>query len=207
MNPPTSPAFIADALALDFLNTVVAPVDETVDFLANGAGLLDWLELAALVPQATLDRLRDQIKPAVLDEVARRARDLREWFRGFVLERKGRGLTAEDIQAAEELNRILANDNSFTALVTDDEGDGSPLRLQVVRRCRSPETLLMPIAEMLARFVCEENFAGVKRCEGPECELLFADHTRQQARRWCSMAMCGNRAKQAAHRSRTKDRP
>jgi predicted RNA-binding Zn ribbon-like protein len=34
--------------------------------------------------------------------------------------------------------------------------------------------------------------------------LLFADHTRGHARRWCSMALCGNRAKQAAHRQRQK---
>jgi predicted RNA-binding Zn ribbon-like protein len=44
----------------------------------------------------------------------------------------------------------------------------------------------------------------VKACEGPACTLLFADHTRGHARRWCSMALCGNRAKQAAHRHRLK---
>jgi predicted RNA-binding Zn ribbon-like protein len=27
-----------------------------------------------------------------------------------------------------------------------------------------------------------------------------------QARRWCSMAICGNRAKQAAHRNRLKNK-
>jgi predicted RNA-binding Zn ribbon-like protein len=27
-----------------------------------------------------------------------------------------------------------------------------------------------------------------------------------QARRWCSMAICGNRAKQAAHRYRLKNK-
>jgi predicted RNA-binding Zn ribbon-like protein len=33
---------------------------------------------------------------------------------------------------------------------------------------------------------------------------VFVDRTRRRARRWCSMAICGNRAKQAAHRSRLK---
>ncbi len=33
---------------------------------------------------------------------------------------------------------------------------------------------------------------------------LFVDRTRGQARRWCSTAVCGNRAKQAAHRNRLK---
>jgi predicted RNA-binding Zn ribbon-like protein len=42
----------------------------------------------------------------------------------------------------------------------------------------------------------------VKACEAPACTLLFADHTRGHVRRWCSMAICGSRAKQAAHRNR-----
>jgi predicted RNA-binding Zn ribbon-like protein len=49
-----------------------------------------------------------------------------------------------------------------------------------------------------------EDFSNVKACEGPACTLLFADHTRGHARPWCSMAICGNRAKQAAHRNRLK---
>jgi predicted RNA-binding Zn ribbon-like protein len=65
--------------------------------------------------------------------------------------------------------------------------------------------LLLPIGESLAKFVCEEDFADVKACEGQTCTLLFVDHTRQKSRRWCSMALCGNRAKQAAHRSRLKE--
>jgi predicted RNA-binding Zn ribbon-like protein len=67
-----------------------------------------------------------------------------------------------------------------------------------MRRWRSPESLLLPIGEALAKFVCEENFADIKACEGHRCTLVFADHTRRRARRWCSMAICGNRAKQAA---------
>ena len=113
MTSPPSPVFIADALALDFLNTADAPVHGTIDALATGEGLLDWLGHAALVPQHRLDQLREQIKPEVLDEVARKARGLREWFRGFVLERKGRGLTAEDLQAAVQLNHILVDDAAW----------------------------------------------------------------------------------------------
>jgi len=73
-----------------------------------------------------------------------------------------------------------------------------------MRRWRSPESLLLPIGEALATFVCQEDFANVKACEGHSCTLVFADHTRRRARRWCSMAICGNRAKQAAHRNRLK---
>ena len=84
----------------------------------------------------------------------------------------------------------------------DDGADR--LELQRTRHWRSAESLLLPIGEALAKFVCEENFSDVKACEGTGCTLMFADHTRRRARRWCSMAICGNRAKQAAHRDRLK---
>jgi len=63
---------------------------------------------------------------------------------------------------------------------------------------------LLPVAQSLAQLVSREDFSHVRACEGPSCTLLFADHTRGHARRWCSMAICGNRAKQAAHRQRLK---
>ena len=47
----------------------------------------------------------------------------------------------------------------------------------------------------------------VKSCEGSSCTLLFMDRARGRARRWCSMAICGNRAKQIAHRNRRKANP
>ena len=40
----------------------------------------------------------------------------------------------------------------------------------------------MPIAEALAKFVCEEDFSAVKACEGNRCTLMFADHPRGQRR-------------------------
>jgi predicted RNA-binding Zn ribbon-like protein len=76
-----------------------------------------------------------------------------------------------------------------------------------VRRWNNPGALLLPVAQALAQLVCMEDFSQVKACEGPSCTLLFADHTRGHARRWCSMAICGNRAKQAAHRQRLKAQP
>ena len=64
----------------------------------------------------------------------------------------------------------------------------------MVRHWRSPASLLLPIGEALGRLVCDEDFTDVKACAGENCTLLFADHTRRRARRWCSMAIFGNRA-------------
>ncbi|HTJ92882.1 MAG TPA: ABATE domain-containing protein [Pararobbsia sp.] len=197
---------LADSRGLDFLNSIATPVDHEVDWIRDGEGLLDWLEQTALVPGAVLEAMRSQYGRDELDAIAAKARELREWFRAFVRSRKGKPLTADDLAELEPLNRLLARDERYEALVSA-EGEGDvPFELRSERRWVSPDALLMPIADALARLVSEEDFTHVKACEGPRCTLMFADHTRGHARRWCSMAICGNRAKVAAHRKRLKDR-
>jgi CGNR zinc finger/Putative stress-induced transcription regulator len=46
------------------------------------------------------------------------------------------------------------------------------------------------------------RFGRLKLCATPGCRLAFYDHGRNGAGRWCDMAVCGNRAKVAAYRSR-----
>jgi predicted RNA-binding Zn ribbon-like protein len=202
--PPAT--FIADALGLDFLNSIATPVDVPVDWIADGDGLLRWLAQAELVPAGMLDDLKARAMPGELDKVADQARALREWFRGFVRKHMGEPLTPRALRELEPLNRLLERDEAFSRIVMHRDDDGDHLELQRTRRWRSPESLLLPVGEALARFVCDEDFSHVKACEGHSCTLLFADHTRGRARRWCSMAICGNRAKQTAHRNRLKDK-
>lgn len=200
----TPAMFIADALGLDFLNSIATPVDTAIDWIDDGDGLLRWLEQAHLGPAEALETLRAQALPGELDKVADQARNLREWFRGFVKAHKGRPLTAEDLRELEPLNRLLERDEAFSQIASSRHDGAAKLELLTMRRWRTPESLLLPIGEALAHLVCTTDFTDVKACEGPSCTLMFADRTRGRARRWCSMAICGNRAKQAAHRNRLK---
>jgi predicted RNA-binding Zn ribbon-like protein len=199
---PRPPAFfVGDAPGLDFLNSIAMPGDTRVDWLEDGEGFLSWLEEARLVPTDVLREVRRRALPGELDTVADQARKLREWFRAFVRERMGHPLTTRALAELKPLNRLLERDESFQQIATGT-GKKSRFELQTVRRWRDPEMLLLPVGETLARLVSTEDFSRVKACEGRACTLLFADHTRGQVRRWCSMATCGNRAKQAAHRRR-----
>ena len=198
--------FIADTLGLDFLNSIATPIDTPIDWLESGDGLLEWLDQAKLVPANALDAVKERAMPGELDKVADQARDLREWFRSFVQKHMGRPLPPKALRELGPLNRLLERDETFSQISRQRHSDGDRLELQLMRRWRSPESLLLPIGEALAKFVCEVDFATVKACEGHSCTLVFADHTRRRARRWCSMAICGNRAKQAAHRQRLKNR-
>jgi predicted RNA-binding Zn ribbon-like protein len=195
--------FVGDALGLDFLNSIATPVDTVIDWIDDGEGYLSWLEQAHLVPPDVLQQMRARALLGELDKIAGQARDLREWFRAFVRQHRGRPLTAEALAELEPLNRLLDRDDSFSQIVPQPTAH-RPFQLRAMRRWSNPGALLLPVGEALARLVCAEDFSNVKACERPACTLLFADHTRGHGRRWCSMAICGNRVKQAAHRNRLK---
>lgn len=199
-HPPA--IFVAGAPGLDFLNSIACPVDEPIDWISDGEGLLRWLDQAKLVPSAALALVKGRSRPAELDKVACDARALREWFRRFVRARMGKPLPVGVLHELEPLNKLLQDGCSYIQVI----GEGAKLELRTTRNWRSSSALLLPIAEALARLVCDEDFSDVKACEGQNCTLFFTDHTRRRARRWCSMAVCGNRAKQAAHRQRVKGR-
>lgn len=198
MNTANPAIFVADSPGLDFLNSIATPVDTPVDWIGDGAGLVAWLRQAQMVPAETLDRMEQSTAPKVLDSVAAQARELREWLRRFVVKHKGRPLSVRNAQELEPLNALLRQDQSYFQVVVGKEG----VRMDALRRWSSAESLLIPIALAIARLISEEDFTYIKACEGHLCTLMFADHTRARGRRWCSMGLCGNRAKVSAHRKR-----
>jgi predicted RNA-binding Zn ribbon-like protein len=72
------------------------------------------------------------------------------------------------------------------------------------REIATVEAALVPVAEAVARLLAEGDFKLVRKCESADCTLWFHDRTKSHHRRWCSMALCGNRAKVAAFRARQK---
>jgi predicted RNA-binding Zn ribbon-like protein len=200
--------FVADAPALDFLNSIASSSGTPVEWLDSGENLLDWVQGAQLAPPEVLGQLRRAGVPGELDAVAAQARALREWFRGFVMEHKGRRLRAEALKDLAPLNRILERDLEYGQIVKRERGQdlqtGSALAWKPLRRWQTPDSLLFPIARSMAELVSHDDFTYVRACEGPNCTLLFLDRTHGRVRRWCSMAVCGNRAKQAAHRQRER---
>jgi predicted RNA-binding Zn ribbon-like protein len=196
-----APPFIADAYPLDFLNSIAAPTGTVIEWISNGDDLLSWLEKARMIPRYVAVKFRDGTDQAALDEIAVQACDLREWFRGYVAEQAGKIHAAGAINDLQTLNQILSRDRCFHQL---EQQDDQVFQLQAHRRFDTPKDLLIPIAEAMATFISEANFERVKNCEGPTCTLWFHDVSKSHKRRWCDMAVCGNRAKAAAHRAKKR---
>jgi len=195
--PSTPPFLVGDHPAMDFINSHATPDGVPAEWLATGTALLNWLEQAEFIDAATAARFRGA---AQLDVVAKGARALREWLRAFVQRHAGRPLTVEAEAELGPLNLLLAGDKSYARVV----GGPGGLVLNRLRHWETPEALLQPIAAAIADLVCNADFRLIRACEGHDCTLMFLDRTKAHARRWCSMALCGNRAKAAAHRARKR---
>ncbi|WP_414448802.1 ABATE domain-containing protein [Burkholderia sp. 22PA0099] len=180
--------FVGDDLALDFINTKYGVDDGRRDLLTSDAAVVDWLMQAGVLPATD----RGTAPAGLLDA----ALALRTSARTLV-ERRQAGQWADPTT----LNAVLASGRHHLELQWTQAGEPA---LVSRRTDLGAAAVLLPVAEALARLLAEADFGLVRKCECDECTLLFHDRTKSHRRRWCSMAMCGNRMKVAAYRARQK---
>ncbi|MCL2895796.1 CGNR zinc finger domain-containing protein [Brenneria tiliae] len=189
IHPGNGPVFLADHGALDFLNTVAQVEGQPYDFWQSDEDVKAWLVQSGLIAVP----LSCAFIPG---DLLREARQLRETIRRLVAQKK-----AGDSVNPEELNRYLALASSYKQLVV---GEDRALHIAQIYASQTPAQLLGPVAELAASLISEKSFELVRECEHPECSLWFYDRTKAHRRRWCSMALCGNRAKVARFRRQQK---
>jgi predicted RNA-binding Zn ribbon-like protein len=177
------PPVAADHPALDLLNTVANIDGKPLDSWTSDGDVQQWLiRIGWLVRSAP--QMQGLLKPA---------RALREIVRNLIIDRKA----GTRIDPAR-LNAFLAKAPSHSELVCDDGG----LHVERRRHARTPEQVLVPVAEAAADLLAAGDFNLVRKCEDENCTMWFYDRTKSHRRRWCSMALCGNRHKVAAFRQR-----
>jgi predicted RNA-binding Zn ribbon-like protein len=195
---PESLVGLGDHPVLDFLNSTAAPSRETIELIADGPGYLRWLQLAGLISAVESQELGSRFSRAELDGAAAGAADLREWLRPVIAAWAAGAGDVPGKRALARLNATLAADSRHAEITRA----GDRLAVADRRTWDTPEALLVPPAQAAADLLAHGDPALVRNCEGPACTLWFYDRTKAHQRRWCSMAVCGNRAKARAHRER-----
>ncbi|WP_342246794.1 CGNR zinc finger domain-containing protein [Pseudomonas sp. OTU5201] len=181
---PLEPFVLADHPVLDLLNTVAVVDGAPCEFWHSDADVQAWLVRTGWhLPEARF------AKGGLLQA----ALVLREAVRELVEQRKSGGRGNPEV-----LNRFLAGPSH---LRLDWPADGEP-RVETVRAAGTAEQYLAPLAEAAAELLVAGDFNLVRVCEHPDCVLWFYDRTKSHRRRWCSMALCGNRHKVAEFRKR-----
>ena len=118
-------------------------------------------------------RLRDALRKA-FSAIVRKEAIAREWI--------------------EPVNEILRITEGHDEIVFA----GNAWKMQFKAREESLDWLLAAIARSAAEIIVEGTQARVRVCANPGCGLFFSDKSRTRRRRWCSMAVCGNRQKVAS---------
>ena len=167
-----------------------------VELIGDGRDYLAWLTRAGLIEERDRAAIEEMFSPAELDDVAAAARDLRERLRLAVLAWTRDPSAPIPSEVIDRLNTVLESGHGFTQLHTDDQGG---LRVHDHHRWTQLVQLLVPVAEAWARLLADGEPTLVRQCEG--CTIIFYDRTKAHRRRWCSMALCGNREKVRRHRA------
>jgi len=185
------------ALCLDFVNTVdprLKPPHE--EFLAGFAELANW---GRYVRVLSVSQRRAMLTEGAADPTGaaaahRRAIELREaLFRLFRAPRR------PSPDALTTLNGELQRTSVF---IQRRQG-----RYELVwRPAFVVDGLLGAIARSAVDLLTSRELDHVRECAGDGCGWLFLDTSKAHRRRWCTMAVCGNRAKARRHRDNRRVR-
>lgn len=197
-----APFFVGESPALDFLNSIAMPRSVLYDWLETGPDLLDWFVAAGLAAESELAPFREADAAPALEGARQEIVALRERFRTFIEEAGGSPLTDPEHPIIAEINAILTRGARFQQIAPTTEGDTQSLILVDKHPLTDPSDLIVRIATAAAHLIAEADFHYVRNCKGPTCTLFFLDISKNHKRRWCSMEVCGNRAKAAAYRKR-----
>ncbi len=174
--------FIANNLSLDFLNTVVMRDGRSYDMLKTSDDLARWFAAAEI-----------SVADKINNTVFAKALSLRSAIRHSI-DALGQGLIPNQ-DKIDIINTALKHrTQSHTLRITDQS-----IQLQTTVTHHSPLSALSNIAFSAAELLTNENPKRIKSCSNKSCVLVFHDTSKSGRRRWCSMDLCGNRAKASKH--------
>ena len=194
------------ALLQAFVNTL--DIEQATDELNSPAALDGWLRSAGLAAhpagRATEVRLDDAAEVR-LDDAAKPtdhagpshlalAVELREALRG-VLRSHVQGKPAAVAEPAARLAEIAA---AMRARISAS-ADGS---LRVVSGEQGSHAALAELLLIAAEAQTLGTWSRLKVCSADDCQWAFYDRSPTRSGCWCSMQICGSRAKSRAYRSR-----
>lgn len=170
---------IGNNLALDFINSATHEL--------TPENLLGWAIAVGLIDVSQAEDRAQQWKASQLGDIS----SFRDRLSGTVvrLVESGR-IPSEEVSW---INEILRKKGGYSELVVTADGFSKISKIDL----SGPKEICVPIIESFVDLICYGQREFVRKCERPDCTLYFYDTTKNHMRRWCSMAICGNRAKVA----------
>jgi predicted RNA-binding Zn ribbon-like protein len=137
----------------------------------------------------SLDTAEGRAPLGLAEGDAEAARELRESLRAVCLAHAGHPAH----RAVTPLGELLAR---APLHVTVDQHDGA------ARLVPAGASLASRVAAALADALVEGTWLRLKACEAPTCHWAYYDRSPAGRGRWCSMSVCGARAKMRRYRAK-----
>jgi predicted RNA-binding Zn ribbon-like protein len=193
---------VGGELCLDFANTVAWRRDgDFGNHLHDYADLIAWGVHVKALDGLQADTLRNRAAahPKLAQAAYNRAIALREAiYRIFSTVSAGGAIQASDVA---RLNATLAAGLKQLRIMNRGE-------IFVLDWCAVESELDLPswmAVRSAADLLGSERLPRVHECQGQDCGWLFLDRSRNNSRRWCDMADCGNREKARRHYARKRN--
>jgi len=193
--------FVGNHPCLDFVNTQMIVRGNPIDLLGGCEDLVAWLVQARMLDKvqaaAVMTQWNQKDQEQLFEQGIR--------FRGTLRQMAARIVARKSIpdSAIASINQILSRCPGYPQLVYQKRRFERHFQLQTAEK----DGLLAPLAEAAGDLLCSGKLSLVKKCGNPACVLYFYDTTKNHTRNWCSMQLCGNRIKVAAHYQRKRTHP
>ena len=138
--------------------------------------------------------------------------DLARWFVSAGLTDHPPAVSRRELAYAHELREglrpaLLASDGPLVAGLAEDWLGRTPGRLCVEQNTLTPRfeperqtsCCLLVAAVLDGLDLVRETPGRVRECAGSSCPVVYLDTSRNHSRRWCSMEVCGSRAKASTY--------
>lgn len=186
--------FVGNQRCLDFINTSLVVNGRPVDLLATFSDLVTWLVQVELLSEEAGKKIERQwSKQGEGAATLEQARAFRVTLREMV-ERIAAGRPVPQA-AMEAINGTLRYRIGYPQVIRRN----GKFERGYLADSQEANQVLGLLGEVATDLLCTCELRLIKKCQNPLCVLFFYDTTKNHARHWCSMTLCGNRSKVAAH--------
>lgn len=183
----------------DFLNTADTDNGVPLERLPSLDDALAWFVDRGVIHREGADRARAKVstEPAAatrdLDRVHAVRDALREVAEAITERRSPRASALNTVNRALHARQVIELVPAPDGVNVDHRHVGDPI-----------DDALARLADPLVTELTAGNPGRIRVCASDTCQWIFYDASRTSRRRWCDMSTCGNRAKAARHRARSR---
>lgn len=178
--------------ALDFVNTLdMRPLPSRTELLATYADACSWARQVGLITAKEESERKKAAaqRPAEAKAARRRFVEARECLFGVF------SALAVDERIPEEtlelLNQLVHRASAHFELEPRKGG----FAWRNAADPRELDSFLWPVVHAAVMLLTGPDVSRIRRCASEKCDWMFLDRSKRGNRRWCDMAVCGNRAK------------